>query len=167
MMKKYYLLIPVLLLVIGGVFLYLHAPQQSEQVYDNAKVELFSVKIDGQVAFPGTYKCLSGTTVETVIGYAGGYLPTADQSSLNEGEVINGAMTIHVLAVEKAETVKVNLNTASFEQLLTVPYINDQKAASIIIYREQHGKFKSVEEIVNVKYIGNATYEKIKNYLCV
>ena len=60
---------------------------------------------------------------------------------------------------------KVNINTASAEELQTVPGIGAAKAAAIIEYREAEGEFKSTEEIQNVPGIKGKTFEKIQPYL--
>lgn len=60
---------------------------------------------------------------------------------------------------------KISLNTASLEELTTLTGIGPSKAQSIIEYRNQNGGFKSIEEIKNVKGIGDAVYEKIKEDL--
>lgn len=58
---------------------------------------------------------------------------------------------------------KINLNTASAEELASVPGIGESKAQSIIEYRNQHGGFKTIEKIKEVKGIGEKTYENIKD----
>lgn len=61
----------------------------------------------------------------------------------------------------------ININTASKEALCEIPYIGVSKARNIIEYREQHGGFKSVDELLNVSGIGKATFEKIKDSVTV
>ena len=61
----------------------------------------------------------------------------------------------------------ININTASQEALCEIPYIGVSKALNIIEYREQHGGFKSVDELLNVSGIGEATFEKIKDSVTV
>lgn len=60
---------------------------------------------------------------------------------------------------------RININTASQEELQTVPGIGEVKAKAILSYREEHGEFSSVEDIKQVPGIKGKTYEKIKNYI--
>ncbi|HCK99304.1 MAG TPA: hypothetical protein DHW42_04265 [Candidatus Marinimicrobia bacterium] len=62
----------------------------------------------------------------------------------------------------KAITSKININTASLNELTILPGIGEKKAQAIIKYREGVGNFKSKDEIKNVKEIGNGVYKKIK-----
>ena len=62
---------------------------------------------------------------------------------------------------------KVNINTASKDELCTLYLIGEKKALSIISYREANGSFKRIEDIKNVKGIGDATFEKIKDKICI
>lgn len=61
----------------------------------------------------------------------------------------------------------VNINTASIEELDSLPGIGSSKAQNIIDYRNVNGKFGSIEEILNVNGIGTAIYEQIKTYITV
>ena len=62
---------------------------------------------------------------------------------------------------------KVNINKASKEELLSLNGIGESKALAIIEYRTINGRFNSVEEIKNVTGIGEALFEKIKDYITV
>jgi len=59
----------------------------------------------------------------------------------------------------------VNINSATKEQLITVPGIGETKAVKIIEYRENNGKFNTAQDIMNVSGIGTSMYEKIKDYI--
>ncbi|OOX79843.1 ComEA family DNA-binding protein [Snodgrassella alvi] len=61
----------------------------------------------------------------------------------------------------------VNINTASSQQLQSLPNIGAVKAQAIIDYRNAHGPFHSTEDIMRVKGIGKATYEKLQNDISV
>ena len=61
----------------------------------------------------------------------------------------------------------VNINTASAEELKALPGIGPSKAAAIVAYRDQNGIFKSVEELKNVKGIGEGIYNRLKDEAAV
>lgn len=62
---------------------------------------------------------------------------------------------------------KININKATQTELETIPSVGPSTALKIIEYREQNGKFKSIEDIKNVSGIGDAKYEKMKDYITV
>lgn len=62
---------------------------------------------------------------------------------------------------------KININTATKEELMTITGIGESKAESIIEYRNQKGNFKTIEEIKNVSGIGDTLFEEIKNNITV
>jgi competence protein ComEA len=66
-----------------------------------------------------------------------------------------------------ASTEKVNLNTATSEQLQSIPGIGPSTAKSILDYRAKVGKFSKIEEVINVKGIGEKKFQKIKDRLAV
>ena len=68
---------------------------------------------------------------------------------------------------EQAASGLVNLNTASEEQLCTLPGIGSSKAKSIIAYREEHGSFDRIESVMNVAGIKDGLFQKIKAYITV
>ncbi len=84
--------------------------------------------------------------------------PIIDNSALFN-EVITNAEGIII------DTGKVSLNSATIEELMTLPGIGESKAKLIIEYRNNNKGFKEIEEIKNVKGIGNSIYEKIKSFL--
>ncbi|MBN2055038.1 helix-hairpin-helix domain-containing protein [bacterium] len=61
----------------------------------------------------------------------------------------------------------VDLNTASVEELSQVPYIGQVKAERIVAYRTENGPFEKVEDLMNVKGIGEKTFNRIKDHLAV
>lgn len=62
---------------------------------------------------------------------------------------------------------KININTADLETLMTIKGIGETKAKAIIEYREAEGNFVMIEEITDVKGIGEGIFEKIKPYICI
>ena len=97
--------------------------------------------------------------------------------SLNLAQVISDEEQIMILTMEEAEAKArmereqqagiVNLNTASKEQLMTLPGIGESRAEDIIRYRKESGGFQSVEEIMNVPGIKESAYLKIKDSITV
>lgn len=61
----------------------------------------------------------------------------------------------------------ISLNTASKEELMTLSGIGESKAETIILYRQEHGSFQTIEELKNVKGIGDKIFEKIKDSVTV
>ena len=70
-------------------------------------------------------------------------------------------------AGKPAPTSKVNLNTASVQQLTTLPGVGPQLAARIVEYRQKSGTFRSTQELMNVKGVGEKNYAKIEAWLSV
>lgn len=68
---------------------------------------------------------------------------------------------------EETKSDKVNINTATKEELLTLTGIGESKAESIIKYREENGGFEKIEDIKNVSGIGDSAFEKIKENITV
>lgn len=62
---------------------------------------------------------------------------------------------------------KVNLNTATAEQLTALPGVGPKLATRIVEHRQQQGAFKSIQELMNVKGIGEKNFQKIQAYLTV
>jgi len=72
-----------------------------------------------------------------------------------------------VTASSEVQNSKININTASIDELTTLPGIGKAKAEAIITYRNQNNGFKTIEDIKNVSGIGDATYEKFKELIMV
>lgn len=62
---------------------------------------------------------------------------------------------------------KLNVNTATAEQLELLPGIGAEKAHAIVVYREEQGAFASIEELMQVKGIGGAVFEALQTKICV
>jgi competence protein ComEA len=77
--------------------------------------------------------------------------------------------SVSVLAQKSnpVKTEKINLNTASAEMLETLPGIGPETAKRIVDHRTKIGKYKTVEEILNIKGIGEKKFQRIKNLLVV
>jgi competence protein ComEA len=66
-----------------------------------------------------------------------------------------------------AEDAKININTASANELLKLSQIGEKKAEAIVAYRDEHGSFTAIGDITKVKGIGDKIFEKIKDHITV
>jgi competence protein ComEA len=71
------------------------------------------------------------------------------------------------IGVYAGDAVKININTASAEELTQLQGIGPKYAAKIVEYREQNGPFAAPEDIIKIKGVGPATYEKNKEMIVV
>lgn len=144
------------------------------------EVDMIYVQVSGAVAAPGVYKLPGGSRIFEAVEMAGGVTEDADVSTLNQALVLNDGQMIYVYAVgeertgqETGEAVgepkdgRIDLNTATAEELMTLPGIGQSKAESIISWREENGAFESVEDILNITGIKEGVFSKIKNHIKV
>lgn len=93
------------------------------------------------------------------------------ESLPSESIVITSAAQPTAVALAKPPTepnaAVININTATAEELQALPGIGETKAAAIVEYRETHGEFTDISEIVNVSGIGKATFERIHDIISV
>lgn len=124
-------------------------------------------QIDGAVNVPGVYEISVGLRVRDLVEAAGGMREDAALESINLAEVVTDGLRYHILTIEEYEasrtgsSAKININTATIEQLMTLAGIGESKARSIIEYREKNGTFKSVEDLLKVSGIKRGTLDKI------
>ncbi|MBJ8325652.1 helix-hairpin-helix domain-containing protein [Streptococcus pacificus] len=132
-----------------------------------------TIDLKGAVVKEGVYQMPSGSRINDLIEKAGGFLETADKKSINLAEklideqvvyVASQGENISVITPEKKENTeeKVNLNTASLEELQGLSGIGQKRAQDILDYRETNGSFSSLEELKNVSGIGEKMFDKLK-----
>lgn len=130
----------------------------------------------GAVNAPGVYTLPPGARVQDAIEAAGGASADANLERLNLAAVVEDQQQIIVPgrqaatgsgALEGPGVDLVNINTADSEALQTLPGIGPATADKIIAYREEHGPFNAIDDIVNVKGIGEATLEKLRPLITV
>ena len=143
----------------------------------------YVVYVCGQVKEPGVYELEPGSRVYQAVEMAGGFGPDAASWYLNLAQEVADGMKIQVpteeealawgnsggsLSVGQGQTeTKVNLNTADEEQLMTLTGIGESRAADIIRYRQEHGPFERIEDIMNVSGIKEGAFQKIKDSITV
>lgn len=133
------------------------------------------VYVCGAVAAPGVYELPEGSRVCDAIEKAGGFTEDA-AVSVNLAEKVSDGQMIQIVTGEEATQIqsepesadgRVNLNTATAEQLMTLTGIGQAKADSIITYRTEHGSFQSIEDIMNISGIKEGVFVKIKDSITV
>lgn len=99
------------------------------------------------------------------------YIPNKKEREANEGKAYitaeSGNNVIIKDKVEGGKTQKVNINEAKQEDFEQLPGIGPSIAKKIVEYRQQNGKFTSIDELQEVKGIGEAKFENIKEYIMV
>jgi competence protein ComEA len=70
-------------------------------------------------------------------------------------------------AAKPAPAGKVNINTASVEQLQALPGVGQKLAERIVEYRQKSGGFKATQDLLNVRGVGEKNFQKIQTYLSV
>ena len=156
-----------------------------QEVEDKTTVStVIYVDVKGEIHHPGVYQMKAENRVKDLIEAAGGFTPLADDQKLNLAQLLEDQMVIVV--PKKGEEVnselaqaptsqkkevgkegKVNINTATVEELKTLKGIGEKKAEAIIEYRKQNGSFKNKEELMKVRGIGKKLYESFQERVIV
>ena len=132
----------------------------------------FSVTVEGEVYKTGTYTLKEGALMSDLFEAAGGTTNNADERAYYEDAVLTSGMTYYIASrfdssdlCNMSETDKVNVNSDDATTLATVNGITSTIANSIVTYRTENGSFSTLEQLLEVYGIGNATYRKIRNYV--
>lgn len=145
------------------------------------------VHICGAVVNPGVYILSAGSRIFEGIEAAGGFSEDACEDFVNLAQTLQDGQRIVIPTEEEAEAAvqdgayqeqwlpeetqradgRININTASEQELSAISGIGAGKAAAIIQYRQENGSFSSVEDIMKVSGIKEGTYEKIKDKITV
>lgn len=149
-------------------------PEEKEQ---ETLEKIIYVQVSGAVASPGVYELPEGSRVFEAIELAGGILENADAGQMNQAQTVSDGEMIYVRSQGEVETEdvsevqqedgKVNLNTATEEQLMTLPGIGQAKAKSIIAWREKNGSFSKIEDLMEIEGIKEGVFSKIKDSIKV
>lgn len=134
------------------------------------------VDIKGAVKNPGVYQMKVGDRVKDALEAAGGLTEEADSQKVNLAKRLEDQMVIVVPKVgeeaeeisagvtskEEAKEGKVNINTATVEELKTLKGVGEKKAEAIIEYRKKNGSFKTKEDLMKVRGIGKKLFESFE-----
>ena len=148
----------------------------------------FYVYVCGAVAKPGVYVLPEGSRIYEALEMAGGLLENADVNLLNQAGLLLDGQMIRVYTYEEGQQNglegrnvanpsqeqnaiiqddRVNINTAAKSELMTLPGIGSAKADAIIAYREAHGLFSNIEELMNSPGIKEGIFLQIKELIRV
>lgn len=131
-----------------------------------------SVSITGEITRSGTYILEVNTTLGDLISVASGVTSNADENAYDTSYLLEDGTSFYIApkynnsdVCSMDPIVKVNINADDEETLQTVAGIGSTIAKAIVSYRTSTGKFGRIEDIKKVNGVGNATFEKIKNYI--
>ena len=136
------------------------------------------VDVEGAVQKAGVYKLKSGSRVYQAIKSAGGLRDDASIQDLNQAELLEDGQKIYIFSqneheaeqqksVDSSEDKLVNLNTATADELMTLPGVGKSKADSIIKFREEQGRFKTKKDLMKIPGIKQGVFSKLENLIKV
>jgi len=144
------------------------------------------VDVKGAVKQPGMKKVESTMRVIDAVQLAGGFASNADEKQVNLAQKLTDSQVVYIPkrgekvptsvagssaagggASSESETPQVNLNTADLAGLQQLDGVGEKKAEKILAYRQEHGGFKSADELKNVNGFGDKTLERLKPQITV
>ena len=161
-LNRYWTLITILLIaiaVIGGIIAWVrYSPQQPVEISMPQPQELQGeIYVGGAVNNPGIYPLKAGDSVDTLIQAAGGTTDSTDPSQLK----------LYIAEEGEEPAQKIDLNRAEMWLLQALPGIGETLAQRIVDYRNQNGPFRNTNELIQVKGVGDTTYEQIKHLITI
>ena len=158
-----------------------------ESLEENPEPKEIFVHLSGAVNKPGVLKLSEGTRVYEAVEMAGGLEVDADSSGINLARTLQDEERIHIpregeiqtnpvqyanpatqsIGGETRQSGLININTADSASLQTLTGIGPSTAEKILDYRQSSGPFRSIEQIKEVSGIGEKTYQKFKDKICI
>ncbi len=155
--------------------------EEEETQLPQTPARMIYIYVCGQVKHPGVYTLPEGSRVYDLFELAGGLTDLAASEYWNQAKVLTDGEMLYVPTMEEAkdrewtdgatsqittdDPDKVNINTASKEELMTLPGIGEAKAEAILAYRKENGPFSTIEELKQVEGIKDGVFSKMKEYI--
>lgn len=146
----------------------------------NNNIDTIVVYICGAVKESKVITLSENSRICDAIDAVGGLLKDADLTNINLAYVLEDGEKIYIphkgeevldtptsYTTNNSDSNKININKASQTELETIPGIGPSTALKIINYRNENGKFNSIEDIKNVSGIGDSKFNNIKEYITV
>ncbi len=157
---------------------------EEEKQESEKESSFIKVYVAGEVNSPGVIELEEGSRIEDAIQGAGGVKAEANLKNINLAYEVSDGEKIYIpnLSEESEdENVlepntsnsstnakgKVNINKATATELTSVPGIGASTAQKIITYREENGKFQTIEDVKKVSGIGDSKFESMKDFIAV
>ncbi|EEL59314.2 Sporulation inhibitor A [Bacillus cereus Rock4-18] len=146
------------------------------KILDAKEQKKILIDMKGAVVKEGVYEMKEGDRFKDAVEKAGGFLPEADIKKVNLAQIVQDQMILYVpnkneqvqdVATSSKGEGKVQINAASKEQLEKITGIGSRKAESILKYREEHGPFQKIEDLLEIDGIGVKSLEKIKDQIII
>jgi competence protein ComEA len=189
-----YVLVGVLVgfILAGAVFIVTRLPAGKPIALEPSPTKVpIAVQVVGGVVRPGVYELPEGSRVQDAIDAAGGLLVDADATSINLAAKLEDGQQLEIpggttgasssspsqntapftivptVGSPTSSADLININTATLDELESLPNIGPTTAQNIITYRNTRGPFSHIEDITNVTGIGLATFDQIKGMITV
>ena len=139
---------------------------------DSLSTANYVVTIEGEVSKEGSYAFNELPTMGQLIEAAGGVTTAADSRAYFENSKLENGKTYYISSKYETSNIcalvelkKVNINTDDADTLLTINGFTSSVANSIVTHRTDKGQFNTIEDLLDVYGIGNATYRKVRSYV--
>lgn len=158
--------------------------EEADVIKESYTPRVVMVHVCGAVRNPGVYELEDGSRIIDAVLEAGGLQEDAAADALNLAMPVSDGSRVYVPCADEltdgqfaqvdatgiagsGDSGRVNINTASVDELTTLKGIGQSRAESIVAYREEHGPFKKTEDIMNISGIKQASYDKIKDNITI
>lgn len=162
--------------------------ENNKETHDDLINQDKKVYISGEIKNSGVYDINDGDRLDDLVKIAGGLTEKADINSINLAMRLEDQMKIYIPNIDENQNInngstnlaigqisndstnlqknKININSASKEELMTLPNVGEKRAQAILDYRQEN-RFEKIEDIKNVSGIGDKYFEAMKDLITV